>query len=49
MLTPDSAHGTNPASARMAGFETVTIRSTPNGSVDLEALRRNWIARRPCS
>ncbi len=39
VLTPDSAHGTNPASARMAGFETVTIRSNDNGSVDLEALR----------
>jgi glycine dehydrogenase subunit 2 len=39
VLTPDSAHGTNPASASMAGFETVTIHSTPNGFVDLTALR----------
>jgi glycine dehydrogenase subunit 2 len=40
VLTPDSAHGTNPASARMAGFETRTIRSTPGGVVDLEDLAR---------
>ncbi len=39
VLTPDSAHGTNPASARMAGFETVTIRSTAGGVVDLDDLR----------
>ncbi|MCY2995721.1 MAG: aminomethyl-transferring glycine dehydrogenase subunit GcvPB [Planctomycetota bacterium] len=38
VLAPDSAHGTNPASARMAGFETVTIRSTPAGYVDLADL-----------
>ncbi|MCO6456040.1 MAG: aminomethyl-transferring glycine dehydrogenase subunit GcvPB [Pirellulaceae bacterium] len=39
VLTPDSAHGTNPASARMAGFDTVTIRSTPAGYVCLDDLR----------
>lgn len=39
VLTPDSAHGTNPASARMAGFETVTIRSTASCVVDLDDLR----------
>jgi len=38
VLIPDSAHGTNPASAALAGFETVTIRSRPDGSVDLEDL-----------
>ncbi len=38
VLTPDSAHGTNPASARMAGFETVTVRSTPAGFVDMDGL-----------
>ena len=36
ILTPDSAHGTNPASARMAGFETVTVRSTRDGYVDMD-------------
>ena len=35
VLTPDSSHGTNPASAAMAGFDTVTIRSTPEGFVDI--------------
>lgn len=39
MLIPDSAHGTNPASAAMAGYEVVNIPSTPDGCVDLEALR----------
>lgn len=38
VLTPDSAHGTNPASARMAGFETITIRSTAEGIVDMADL-----------
>ncbi|MGD9722807.1 MAG: aminomethyl-transferring glycine dehydrogenase subunit GcvPB [Pirellulales bacterium] len=38
VLAPDSAHGTNPASASMAGFDTVTVRSTPAGYVDLEDL-----------
>jgi len=39
VLTPDSAHGTNPASAAMGGFETLTTKSTPAGYVDLDALR----------
>lgn len=39
VLAPDTAHGTNPASARMAGFDTVTVRSTPAGLVDLDDLR----------
>jgi glycine dehydrogenase subunit 2 len=39
VLTPDSAHGTNPASAKMCGFETVTVKSTPQGFVDLDDLR----------
>ena len=39
VLTPDSAHGTNPASASMAGFDTVTVKSMSNGLVDLEDLR----------
>lgn len=41
ILIPDSAHGTNPASASMAGFETVQIKSDINGSVDLDDLRAN--------
>ena len=35
---PDSAHGTNPASAAMAGFEVVTVASDSQGNVDLDAL-----------
>ena len=38
VLAPDSAHGTNPASASMAGFDTVTVKSRSNGLVDLEDL-----------
>lgn len=40
VIVPDSAHGTNPASATVAGFETVTVKSNENGLVDLEDLRR---------
>lgn len=40
VIVPDSSHGTNPASATVAGFETVTIRSNEKGLVDLEALRQ---------
>jgi glycine dehydrogenase subunit 2 len=38
VLTPDSAHGTNPASAAMAGFETQAVKSLPSGCVDLDDL-----------
>src|SRR5690606_5574473 len=38
VLIPDSAHGTNPASAAMAGFESVTVKSTPQGYVDMADL-----------
>ena len=40
ILIPDSAHGTNPASASMAGYEVVEVPSTARGELDLEALRR---------
>ena len=39
ILVPDSAHGTNPASAVMAGFTVVNIPSAADGGVDVEALR----------
>ncbi|RLI08616.1 aminomethyl-transferring glycine dehydrogenase subunit GcvPB [Candidatus Bathyarchaeota archaeon] len=39
IIVPDSAHGTNPASAMMAGFKTVEIPSGEDGCVDIEALR----------
>lgn len=38
-LIPDSAHGTNPASAAMAGLEVVTVPSDSQGNVDVNALR----------
>lgn len=40
VIVPDSAHGTNPASATVAGFETITVKSDENGLVDLEDLRK---------
>ncbi len=40
VLAPDSAHGTNPASAAMAGFDFVSVQSTPQGFVDLADLER---------
>ncbi|AKI97208.1 aminomethyl-transferring glycine dehydrogenase subunit GcvPB [Kosmotoga pacifica] len=39
VIVPDSAHGTNPASATMAGFEVVEIASNESGLVDLDNLR----------
>lgn len=39
IIVPDSAHGTNPASAAMAGYKVVSIASAPDGGVDLEALK----------
>jgi glycine dehydrogenase subunit 2 len=41
VLIPDSAHGTNPASAVFAGFEVVEIASTAAGTLDLAALRKH--------
>ena len=41
VLAPDSAHGTNPASAKMVGFDTVTVKSTPAGAVDIDHLKAN--------
>ena len=39
VLVPDSAHGTNPASAAMAGFEIVEVKSLADGTVDIEDLK----------
>jgi glycine dehydrogenase subunit 2 len=36
VLVPDSSHGTNPATASMAGYTTITIPSAPDGGVDVE-------------
>lgn len=39
IIVPDSAHGTNPATAAMCGYEVVNIPSAPDGCVDLDALK----------
>jgi glycine dehydrogenase subunit 2 len=39
VIVPDSAHGTNPASATMAGFNVVVLPSGPDGCIDVEALK----------
>ena len=39
VIIPDSAHGTNPASAKMAGFDSVEVKSNEKGQVDIEALK----------
>ena len=41
VLVPDSAHGTNPASASVAGYTAVTIPSNADGLVDLEELKKH--------
>jgi len=39
VIVPDSAHGTNPASAAMAGYQVVSVPSNAQGGVDVEALK----------
>ncbi|QGT98883.1 Glycine dehydrogenase [decarboxylating] (glycine cleavage system P2 protein) [Candidatus Syntrophocurvum alkaliphilum] len=39
MLVPDSAHGTNPATANVVGYDTIEIKSNEKGMVDIEDLR----------
>lgn len=40
IIVPDSAHGTNPATAAMAGYKVVEVKSNANGVVDVEDLRK---------
>jgi glycine dehydrogenase len=42
-LIPSSAHGTNPASAAMAGMEIIVTKTTPEGNIDVEDLRAKAI------
>jgi glycine dehydrogenase subunit 2 len=42
MLIPDSAHGTNPASARMVGFDVVSVKSTDEGLINLDDLKSKF-------
>ena len=44
-LIPTSAHGTNPASAQMAGMKVVPVAAAANGDVDLEDFRAKAEAR----
>ena len=39
IIVPDTAHGTNPASASVVGFDTLVVGSTPEGTVDVEKLK----------
>jgi len=41
IIVPDSAHGTNPATASMAGFKTINIKSGEDGRIDLNILKQN--------
>ncbi len=41
VLAPDSSHGTNPASASMVGYQTVELKSGPDGCVDIEQLKNH--------
>lgn len=47
MLIPDNAHGTNPASASMAGLKTIPIRTNSVGDLDLEHLK-SMVSNRTC-
>ncbi len=48
VLTPDTAHGTNPASVTMAGYEVVKVATDERGGVDLEDLRAKLDERVAC-
>ncbi|MBN2353914.1 MAG: aminomethyl-transferring glycine dehydrogenase subunit GcvPB [Spirochaetales bacterium] len=48
VLTPDSSHGTNPASAAMCGYTVTTIPSGPDGRLDPEELKRRLSPRVAC-
>jgi len=48
VILPDTAHGTNPASATMAGFKLIEIPSNADGTVDLEALENTLSEKTAC-
>jgi glycine dehydrogenase subunit 2 len=48
VLTPDTAHGTNPATVTMAGYEVVKVGTNPDGGVDLDDLRAKATAEVAC-
>jgi len=48
VILPDTAHGTNPASANMAGFKLIEIPSNKNGTVDLDTLENTLSEKTAC-
>lgn len=48
IILPDTAHGTNPASASMAGYKLIEIQSNKDGTVDLEALEKTLSEKTAC-
>ena len=42
VIVPDSAHGTNPASATVAGFEIIEVKSNQDGTVNIKALKGGY-------
>lgn len=48
VILPDTAHGTNPASASMAGYKTIEIPSTNQGTIDLNALEKALSEKTAC-
>ncbi|MDR0734420.1 MAG: aminomethyl-transferring glycine dehydrogenase subunit GcvPB [Elusimicrobiota bacterium] len=40
IIVPDTAHGTNPATAAMCGFSVISVKSAPDGRVDIEELKK---------
>jgi len=48
VILPDTSHGTNPASVNMAGYKTIEILSTSEGTVDLEALEKSLSQKTAC-
>ncbi|KYK22215.1 glycine dehydrogenase [Thermoplasmatales archaeon SM1-50] len=48
IILPDTSHGTNPASAAMAGYKVIEIPSTKEGTVDLEMLKKTLSNKTAC-
>ena len=48
IILPDTSHGTNPASATMAGYKIIEIPSTKEGTVDLEILKKTLSSKTAC-
>ena len=42
VVIPDTAHGTNPASVTMAGYEVTPVKTDRRGNIDVDDLRERW-------